>query len=144
MASAGGAGIPLFLQNVSATDSEGKGLGIELGVPLFLIVVSAAFLFDARSLPGPMFDSLGPAPIPRLICGCVIALCITVMVQTILGRGRESKTGDMPTTKPQPMLALGMLGLTALYVLGLVFRIGSFALVTLVYLFICIAMLTNR
>ena len=97
---------------------------LELGVPLFLIGIAAAFLWDSRTLPGAGFDRLGPAPVPRLICWCVIILCGVVIGQVYLAhRAAEASTGsadpdrDAPGpadegVKPQPVLALLMLGVT--------------------------------
>lgn len=123
---------------------------LELGVPLFLIGIAAAFLWDSRTLPGAGFDRLGPAPVPRLICWCVIILCGVVIGQVYLAhRAAEASTGstdpdrDAPgpadeDVKPQPVLALLMLGLTGAYVAVLAARISSFALATSVFLLLTI------
>ena len=128
---------------------------LELGVPLFLIGIAAAFLWDSRTLPGAGFDRLGPAPVPRLICWCVIILCGVVIGQVYLARraagvptGSADPDRDAPGApeedlKPQPVLALAMLGLTGAYVAVLAARISSFALATSVFLLLTIGVL-NR
>jgi len=128
---------------------------LELAVPICLIGIAAAFLWDARTLAGAGFDRLGPAPVPRLICWCVIVLCGVIIGQVYLARRTvEPSTGSADPdrdpagtgeedVKPQPLLALVMLGLTGAYVAVLATRISSFALATSVYLLLTISVL-NR
>ena len=68
---------------------------LELAVPICLIGIAAAFLWDARTLAGAGFDRLGPAPVPRLICWCVIVLCGVIIGQVYLARRTvEPSTGS--------------------------------------------------
>ena len=119
---------------------------LELGVPIGLIVIAAAFLWDSRNISEMAFDSLGPAPIPRLICWCVILLSAVVMGQVMLAS--KSPAGKVTTpneeaAKPQPLLALATLGFTVLYVIAMAFRFGSFAIITSVYLMLTISVLSR-
>jgi cobalamin synthase len=123
----------------------GKNTKLELGVPLFLIVVSAAFLWDARTIPAGAFDPLGAGPIPRLICGCVIALCMAVITQTLLALKQapaESEPGKEEVEfAPQPRLAIITLLLTCAYVAVMAYRLTSFSVATIVFLLAAIGVL---
>jgi NhaP-type Na+/H+ and K+/H+ antiporter len=115
----------------------GKNTKLELGVPIFLIVVSAAFLWDSRTISGIKFDPLGAAPIPRLICGCVIALCMAIILQTLLASKQsapEAPDSSEVDCQPQPRLAIITLLLTSAYVAAMAFRLCSFSVATIVYL----------
>jgi hypothetical protein len=125
----------------------GKNTKIELGVPLFLIVVSAAFLWDSRTITGPKFDPLGAAPIPRLICWCVIALCMTIIGQTLLASKQaepalEPETDEVDS-QPQALLALITLALTCAYVAVMAFRLTRFSVATIVFLVATIGVLSR-
>lgn len=121
-----------------------KAFAYEVGVPIVLVVLASAFLIDSRNISGATFDALGPAPIPRLICWCVMALCLVIIGQTWLAHKRvltavDEKSEDLP--KPQPVLAMATLALTAVYVVSMAFRMTSFAVATIVYLSLTIGIL---
>ena len=125
----------------------------EIGVQVFLIVVAAAFLWDTRSLPGPVFDPLGPAPVPRLICWSVIILCLVIIGQVVFARTNATPADETLSeldmvaepepTKPQPLLAIATLALSVAYVLVMAFRLTGFAVATIVYLILTIGMLSR-
>lgn len=114
----------------------------DIGVALFLIVVSAAVLREAAGLPPGHFEPLGAAPIPRALAWCVIVLSGLVMVQAVL-RMRRGDTGTPQEDAyvPRPLDAVAVLALTIGYVIVLSNALVNFAIATILFLVIAIPLL---
>jgi hypothetical protein len=123
---------------------DGSNPRTDLGVSLFVIVLCAAVLWEARGLPPGTFEPLGSAPIPRATAWVIILLCLIVMGRAVmvLRRGAVAAAAD-PGYGARPLDAAVTLGLTVHYVLAMAFRLTGFAILTSVFLFVTIAFLAR-
>lgn len=123
---------------------DGSSPRIDIGVSLFLIVVCAAVLWEARGLPPGSFEPLGSGPIPRATAWLIILLCLVVMARAllVLMRGAASASAD-PGTTPRPLDAALTLALIAVYVALMAWRVTGFAILTALFLFVTIGFLTR-
>ena len=111
---------------------------LDVGISLFLIAVSAAFLWDSRNIKAAVFDKLGPAPVPRLICAVVIVLCVIIMIQAFLKRPAQEETAAADFT-PRPVMATVVLLATGLYIAVMASRRVSFSVATIIFLTLTIS-----
>ena len=128
--------------------SDGSSPRTNLGLALFLIVVSAAVLWESRGIPPGTFEPLGSAPIPRATAGIVIVLSLAIMVEAIralrrAGAGAGGGAAEPLPYEPRPLDAVAVLALTGVYILLMQFRLIGFAVATAGFLFLAIALLTR-
>lgn len=116
---------------------------LDIGLSIFLITVCGIILWQAAKLPPGVFEPLGSAPVPKTVAWIIIGLCVIVIVNAIrkmrLGIGPKPEGGF----EPRPLDAVGVLVMTALYVLVMQYRLTSFAIATTIMLIVTIGFL-NR
>jgi len=116
---------------------------VDIGVCLFLIVVCCAVLVEAAKLPPGSFEPLGSAPIPQATAGLIIVLCLLVIGSAALAIWRGEASAAEAPYPPRRLDAAVLFGLTVLYVLLMAQRVGGFAPITALFLFIAIGFLTR-
>ncbi len=109
----------------------------EIGVGIVTIVVCILFYWDSLSLPDPVFDPLGSVMVPRATC-VILGLFASAII--FKGIWKINRKADNGSTKEKPInyilrpgLVVGVLGLTATYVLVLSTRVVRFSELTFVF-----------
>ncbi|MGI9426819.1 MAG: tripartite tricarboxylate transporter TctB family protein [Hyphomicrobiaceae bacterium] len=105
----------------------------EVIVSLIIIAICAAVLYESLGLPPGSFEPLGPAPVPQATAGLIIFLSGLVIV-TAFRRGTDPADSEVE----QPVSALFLFVLTAIYVALLHSRKVDFGVLTAVFLVIAI------
>jgi len=125
---------------------------VELGLSIFLIVLSVVIFRGTLSLPPGSFDPVGSAGFPRLISLVIGILSLAILIRAarrILGDMKKSvapATEDdaaSPTFRRRPDLALAFYALSLVYVSALALKLISFGICTVLFLFTSIGMLTR-
>ena len=109
----------------------------EIGVSALVIVICAAFWFQAYKLPPGTFEPLGSGPVPLYTASIIILCCAIVIVRGIISLRRTSSLAEAFGAEfagGQPRGAIWLLGLTVAYVAVLQMRVASFGLITFVFL----------
>lgn len=117
----------------------------DITLSAFLIVVCCAVLWESRKIPPGSFEPLGSGPIPQAVAALIILLCLVIMLQAVaqLRRGPARDAAAAEELVLRPLDAAAVFALTVAYVAILAFGLVSFALATVVFLFITIALLTR-
>lgn len=115
---------------------------IDIGLALFLIVACATVLWETRDIPPGSFEPLGSAPVPQVVAGLIILLCLLVMAAAWRRLGREMPATDVELAL-RPVDAAGILGLTVIYVGLMEGRFIDFAPLTAGFLFVAIGFLVR-
>ncbi|ANG63381.1 hypothetical protein A8C75_13485 [Marinobacterium aestuarii] len=121
-----------------------KDLAAELASLTLLAGAGILLVSGAASLPGPEYDPLGPAGLPRLVGIAVLVLLAARLVSILRPRHcAPAQNNSGPAPKPQLKRTLGSATLTIIYLL--VISIGGlpFALVTVAYLALLGYCMTN-
>jgi hypothetical protein len=120
---------------------DGADPRTDIGVALLVIVLCCALLWQAAKLPPGSFEPLGSAPVPQATAGLIVLLCLWVIARAgvVLRRGEVPAGAD--ETVPRPLDAAGVFLLTVVYVLAMAFRLGEFAILTSIFLFVTIGLL---
>ena len=124
---------------------------LEIAVPVFLVTLSAMVAWQAFKLPPGTFESLGSAGFPLIVVAVVAALSAYLLVRALLeGRPAPAKKDPPPAIndpplayRPRPDLALGFYALCLVYTGALVLEVPGFAVVTAVFLFVTMGILTK-
>jgi len=125
---------------------------IELGVSIFLIVLSIVIFWETLDLPPGSFDPVGSAGFPRLISVVIGILSLVILIRAVRKisagskKAASSKTQQAavyPTFRPRPDLAAGFYALSLVFAAVLALKLISFAICTALFLFISIGMLTR-
>lgn len=115
----------------------------DIGFSIFVIVLGATVLWEARTLPPGTFEPLGSAPIPQAICWMIIALSLLVMGNAWRSLRLPQPPRDGEVLVLRPMDAAVTFGLTVAYVLSMAFGLIAFVYATVLFLFITVAVLTR-
>lgn len=122
---------------------DGSSPRTDIALALFLITVCAAVLWETRTIPPGVFEPLGSAPVPQATAGLILILALVVMGRALLAVWRGSAVRHPPDLELRPFDAALVVGLTALYVLAMAFRVFEFAILTAGFLFIAIGVLVR-
>ncbi len=109
----------------------------EIGVGIVTIAVCILLYWDSLNLPDPVFDPLGSVMVPRATCvilGLFASAIIFKGMRAINQKADNGPTKESPLNYSlRPGLAVGILGLTATYVLVLSTRLVRFSELTFVF-----------
>jgi len=101
-----------------------------------LVAAGVLLLVGARELPGPEFDPLGPAGMPKYIAYALLVLSAVLLGQTVSTLRHRARTGGEP--RETRLSRSTELALSAAWVLGylIVLTVGGlpFSVVTFVFL----------
>lgn len=123
------------------TDRTQADPRVDLAVALLLIVVCGAVLWETGDIAPPVFEPLGSAAIPQAVAVLIMLLSGVVLIRAL---ARRRGTGSAAAAGPARYLdAVAVLGLTALYVLAMQWRLLSFALITAAFLTATIGLLVR-
>jgi hypothetical protein len=111
---------------------------LEIGVALMLILIASLALFGTRTIPPGKFEPLGSAPVPQAVAGLILLLAIWIIVRACI-----DKRPTAAASADRYLDAGVVVVLTVLFVVGMQYRIASFAILTLVYLVATIGFLTR-
>lgn len=101
-------------------------------------------LWESRGLPPGVFEPLGSAAVPRATATLIALLSLLVLLRALARLRRAAPpSGGLAEVAPRRLDALLVAVLTVGYVLAMQFRIVSFALMTTLFLFVCIGLLTR-
>jgi hypothetical protein len=120
---------------------DGSNPRTDIGVSLLVIVICAAVLWQAAKLPPGSFEPLGSAPVPQATAGVIVLLCLWVIARAGLALQRGEVRDGADGTAPRLLDATAVFFLTVVYVLTMAFRLGEFAIVTSIFLFVTIGLL---
>ena len=89
------------------------------------------------------FDAVGPLAVPKMIFYGTVILILLSIAQSVIEKRNQQKALniDAEAVKPQVKMAVGMLGMTAVYIIIMSAGIVSFTIATIVFLVITIGLL---
>ncbi|UTW12599.1 tripartite tricarboxylate transporter TctB family protein [Marinobacterium rhizophilum] len=121
-----------------------KRIGPELGSLVLLAAAGLLLVIGASALPGPEYDPMGPAGLPRII-GIALLLLLGARLVSIVRTPQpvSTQTGTAPKPQPQLRRTLATAGLTVIYLMVLTLGGLPFAAVTGVYLTLLGFCMTN-
>jgi hypothetical protein len=130
---------------------------------LLVIVITAPFAWESNKLPPGVFDPLGSGTVPLIVSLLILGLCSIGLVRTLLSDRIHRRTdvdvseGGTPTDsvvghahdeknaiRKTPQLVLMLLAATVLYCCAFQLRIANFALMSTVFLWVSIYLLSDR
>lgn len=91
---------------------------------MILLSFSIVAFWEAQSINDPGYDLLGPDFTPKITIGAIAILALTLLFKSCIGLFRKH-SGPKPVPKrtrshiKRPWLALGVVGITILYVLSM-------------------------
>ena len=124
----------------------------EIGISLFLIATSIVAIWQSLLLPAGTFDALGSAGFPLVIASGTGILSIFILVRAGFGRlaaanqvsDRPDQVSDTsPTHRTRNDLALKFAALTFFYVMALALELSSFGILTALFLYLALSLLTG-
>ena len=113
----------------------------EIGVSALIIAICAVFWVQAYKLPPGSFEPLGSGPVPMYTASIIVVCCLIVMARAanVLARGPGLRAAfDAEFAGGSPAAAISMAAATIAYVALLNLRVGSFGLITFVFLTVLI------
>jgi hypothetical protein len=125
---------------------------VELGLSIFLIILSIVIFWETLDLPPGTFDPVGSAGFPRLISVFIGVLSLVILTRAVrrisvgskkASASKSQQTAVPPTFRPRYDLALGFYALSLVLVSVLALKLISFAICTVLFLFTSIGMLTR-
>jgi putative tricarboxylic transport membrane protein len=121
-----------------------KRIGPEIGSLALLAGAGLLLVIGAAALPGPEYDPMGPAGLPRII-GIVLLILLSARLMSIFRTPQPVTAQNDNAPKPQAQLkrTLATAVLTVIYLVVLTLGGLPFAAVTVVYLTLLGYSMTN-
>ena len=128
-----------------------------------VILITAPFAWEAQKLPPGVFDPLGSGAVPLAVSICILVLCILGLLRQLLAVSRKNAKAA-PTQKQQisteissselpsdedsfektPHLVVILLVATIVYCLAFQMRLASFTILSTLFLWATIFVLSDR
>lgn len=108
------------------------------------ITLAGLVLWGARDIPPPFFDPLGSAAVPKAAAYILIVLALGISIRQFL-QNKESPGANTKEEgyKLEPLRAVGVVGLSILYTLGMGTGILGFKWGTILYITLTGALLAK-
>ncbi|QXD23505.1 tripartite tricarboxylate transporter TctB family protein [Opitutia bacterium ISCC 51] len=113
-------------------------------ISAFTIVLAGLVLWGARDIPPPFFDPLGSAAVPKAVAYILIALAAGIAIRRFFQNKTSPGAGVADEGyQLEPLRAIGVVGLSILYTLGMGTGFLGFRWGTILYITITGALLAK-
>ncbi len=125
--------------------SRGR-IALEVAISIAFMAFALAVLVEVHDLPPGLIDPLGSAPVPQWTATILFLLSLAMLARVLLPSqreaGQESDTAEDEVAE-RPGAAMGVVVLTALYVLMLASRAVGFSVLTASFVFALVILLSR-
>jgi putative tricarboxylic transport membrane protein len=108
---------------------------LDLSISGVLIALSVFVLWGVKEIPPPFFDPIGSAAFPKYTAYIIIALALGIALRASFAL-RNTVAPSKESFREEPLLAVSVVVLSALYTLSMQLELLSFRWATIVFIFL--------
>lgn len=121
-----------------------------------VILITAPFAWEANKLPPGVFDPLGSGAVPLAVSALILFLCFLGLLRAWFDAVKEQTLEDEPVVAPagpvdekedfekSPHLVGMLLAVSIIYCLAFQFRVANFVILSTLFLWLVIFLLSER